>query len=128
MVCVPFSLGSIYKYWISVNEDTSRKDRWRKCANVGYLKTRCFYSFTFNSKPKLEKFSTLLLRHFIIETVSLRDLTRFYVRLFELEILEIFTTASLLKIFNWSRFFFQVLQSALWWSIAFILTSIINVI
>ena len=62
-MCVPFSLGSICKYWISVNEDiSSLMNRSNKCENVRYRKNQVFCSFTINSQSKRKKFSTLSLR------------------------------------------------------------------
>ena len=69
------------------------------------VKIRCFYSFTINSQSKLKKFSKLFLRH--TKKNLLRNLTRFHGGLFELEILEIFTTVFLLKTVIWTWIFFK---------------------
>ena len=66
------------------------------------VKIRCFCSL----QSKLQKLSTLLLETFTNKN-SLRNLTRFNGGLFELEILEIFTTAFLLKIIIWTWISFQ---------------------
>ena len=70
-------------------DDTKRLDKsskWRVIA-----KTKCFYSFTNNSKSKakLKQFRTLFLRH-SLRTVLDTKLKRFH-GFFELEILQIFT-------------------------------------
>ena len=66
------------------------------------VKIRCFCSL----QSKLQKLSTLLLETFTNKN-SLRNLTRFNGGLFESEILEIFTTAFLLKIIIWTWISFQ---------------------
>ena len=54
-----------------------------------------------------------ILYHQFTKKKSLRNLTRFYGGLFELEILEIFTTVFLLKLLFELEFFFQILKRAL---------------
>ena len=60
------------------------------------IKTRCFYCFTINLCLKLNK-----LHHTILKTFTkknwLRNLTRLHGGVFELEILEILTTALFIK-------------------------------
>ena len=60
-------------------------------------KNQVFLYFNINSESKLEQFSALLLRH-LPRKNSLRNLIRFHGGLFESEILEIFTSAFLLKL------------------------------
>ena len=69
------------------------------------VKNRCFFSFTTNSQSKLKRISTLFLRH--LPKISIWNLTRFYGGLFGFEILEIFTTAFLLKTIIWTWTFFK---------------------
>ena len=64
-----------------------------KCANVRYRKNQVLLWFTINSQSNLKKFSTLFLRYLPRKT----RYSRFHGGLFELEILEIFVTAFLLK-------------------------------
>ena len=67
-----------------------------QCANARYRKNQGFLYFIINSNSKLKK-----IQHGILDRYSkkgsLRNLTSFHGGLFELEILEIFTTAFLLK-------------------------------
>ena len=71
-----------------------------------FVKSRCFYSFTFNSQLKLKKNQQTILETFT-KKKSPHNLRRFHCRLFELEILEIFTTAFFLKTVIWTWFFFM---------------------
>ena len=68
-------------------------NRLSKYPNVRYRKNQVFLWFNINSQSKLKKFSMLFLRYLPRKT----RYSRFHGGLFELEILEIFTTAFLLK-------------------------------
>ena len=87
-------------------------NRLSKCANKRYRKDQTFLWFTINSQSKLKK-----IQHTILEIStkknSLRNLARYHGRLFELEILEIFKTAFLLKNYYLNLNFFQALKSDL---------------
>ena len=126
MVCVTFSLSSIYKYWISANEDTSRKGRWRKCANVRYLKPDVFIVLSLIQNQNLKNYA-----HYYWDTYHKNVATRFNkVICWAVWIGDPrnFHNSFFVKNYYLKLIFFQVPQSALWWPIAFILTSIINVI
>ena len=61
------------------------------------VKTRCLYSFTINSRPRIKKLTKkLTILGTLTKKNSLRNLARFDSGRFELEILEIFTTLKLL--------------------------------
>ena len=66
------------------------------------VKTRSFYSFTINSQSKFKKFTL-----FLIHLPRKIRCEIFYNGFFELEILEIFATAYLLKIIIWTRIFLK---------------------
>ena len=87
LVCVPVSLGSICKYWILLMKKHRVLYRPNKCANVCYCKKQVF-------------FIVLLL-------IYNQNLTRFHGVLLELEILEMFTTAFLLKTIIWTWLCFK---------------------
>ena len=55
------SLGSICKYWVFVNVDTSSLKQIEQMH--GIVKAKCFYSFIINSQPKLKKITLLFWRH-----------------------------------------------------------------
>ena len=71
-------------------------NRLSLCENVRYRKSQVFLWSAINSQSKLQK-SQYTILEISTKKNSLRNLTRFYGGLFELEILEIFTTAYLLK-------------------------------
>ena len=82
------------------------------------VKTRCFHSLSLiHDKNFGIKIKTIKIQHTIFETFtkksSLWNLSVFHDGPFELEVLEIFTTAFLFKTLIWTWIFFQVLQSAL---------------
>ena len=82
------------------------------------VKTRCFHSLLLIHDENFEiKIKTIKIQHTIFETFtkksSLWNLSVFHDGPFELEVLEIFTTAFLFKTLIWTWIFFQVLQSAL---------------
>ena len=86
---------AICNYWMCVSEDTSAvKTDWENVQMWVIVKTWCFYSFTMNSQSKQKHFSTLFLQ-------NLPRKTRYEIwlhgGLFELELLQIFATAFLLK-------------------------------
>ena len=105
LLCVPFSFGSICKYWIFNIEDTSSLNRSSKYVNARYRKLKT------KTKIKTKKIQSTILGTFIKKN-SPQNLTVFHCGLIELEILEIFTTGYLSKAIIWTWIFFQVLQSA----------------
>ena len=87
LVCVPFPLGSICKYSIFDNKDTTSfqiKSRSNKCGNLRYRKNLVVFVVDHSFRIKTGK-----IHHTILETFtkknSLRNLTRFLVWFFELE-------------------------------------------
>ena len=100
LVCAPFSLGSIWKYWISIYEARSSlkhiEQIW-KCALSKEPDVFMVLPFTIKTKK---------IQQTIPETFTkknlLWNLTRLHGGLFELKILEIFTAAFLLKTIIWS--------------------------
>ena len=68
-------------------------NRLSKCANVRCCKSQMFLWCNINSQSKLKKISKLFLRYLPRKTLT----SKFHSGLFELEILELFTTAFLLK-------------------------------
>ena len=104
---VPCSLGSICKYWIFVNKDTSSiKTDWTYVQMQCYRKNQVFLivlPLTHNQNNK--KIQPIILETFTKKNL-LRKLTRFHDGLFEPWILEMFTTAFLLKTIIWILIFF----------------------
>ena len=86
-----FSVGSIWKYWIAIKEDTHRplKDRaimlYRKMQV--FFKTRSFYSFTNRNKQKIHK---SFLRQLLTKQSSMWRSAMFFVVCFQFELIEIF--------------------------------------
>ena len=105
LLCVPFSFGSICKYWIFNIEDTSSLNRSSKYVNARYRKLKT------KTKIKTKKIQSTILGTFIKKN-SPQNLTVLHCGLIELEILEIFATGYLSKAIIWTWIIFQVLQSA----------------
>ena len=78
--------------------------RSSKCANVRYRKIKCFYSFIINSQSKLKRKTA----HWdICQEILAYRFWWFYGGFFELEILEMFPTAYLLKTIIWTWIFIK---------------------